>query len=481
MIKDTLPTAKSTENVEESIEAATDKSETEEDGDSTKNRNRGARLTELRKILSEANENKEDGNMLDEKIEFLLEDAADNEPDIEKYLGKQVYYTEDSIRSDQRYVKSRERAFGETERLAKIAEAVVGQAIRRDEIFPSIGDIRFVVNNPVTRYDDIANGIDQAVTLVLENGEALPFAFDITIGHSNETIIKKLFRPYKTPVGVQVDTIGQSRLKYGQDPTLTEDEGPVTRKTIDPIPRFTLTYDKQDVLEMARRVTVEKGFEEGQTEVYANPEETTVLETTLQIYEQCTFFSEAAKVELNKLNQEIDKTKDPETSAELTRQAEALREQIDSLAKLSELLEPVLKDAYKSARTKSITNKKDARTDDIIRRQLFCAGYLGTATGKFIDSMHYYEGFGENRDQEEEKLVQAYIEEAKDKIRKQHRGMLEPSYTSEQVIEMEFNATMQARRDMLKTYRARMPERLEEGFKKYEELEESNLEKRLSA
>lgn len=232
---------------------------------------------------------------------------------------------------------------------------------------------------------------------------------------------------------------------------------------------------------MASRVTVEKGFVEGQTEVYANPAETTVLETTLQIYEQCTFFSEAAKVELDKLNQEIDKTKDAETSAELTRQAEALREQIDSLAKLSELLEPVLKDAYKRARIESITNKKDARTDDTIRRQLFCAGYLGTATGKFIDSMHYYEGFGENRDQEEEKLVQAYIEEAKNKIRKQHRGVLEPSYTSEQVIEMEFNATMQARRDMLKKYRARMPERLEEGFKKYEELEESNLEKRLSA
>lgn len=36
MIKDTLPTAKPTEDAEESIEAATDKSETEEDGDSTK-------------------------------------------------------------------------------------------------------------------------------------------------------------------------------------------------------------------------------------------------------------------------------------------------------------------------------------------------------------------------------------------------------------------------------------------------------------
>ena len=481
MIKDTLPAAKPIEDAEEGIEEAAEESEIEETEDSPKNMKRGARLTELRKVLSEANEVGKDEELIDEKIEFLLADAAENEPSIDEFLGAQAYYTAYSARSDKKYVEDRERDFDETERLAKIAEAVVGQAIRREELFPSIGDIKAVVNNPVTRYDDIANGIDQAVTLITEEDEAKPFAFDITIGHSDDTVIKKLFRPYKSPVGTQVDTIGQSRLKYGQDPTLDEDGNPVTRKTIDPIPRFTLAYDKRDVLKMANNVTVEKGFEEGQTEVYANPEESTVHETTLQIYEQCTFFGEAAKVKLAEINTEINKTEDAAKSAELNRQAKALREQIDNLAKLSELLEPVLKDAYKRAREKSIANKKDARTDDTDRRKLFCSGYLGSATGKFIDSMHYYEGFGDRRDEEEEKLVQAYIEEEKDKIRKQHRGIMEPSYSAKQIIDMEFDSTLRARRTMLSKYRRRMPDRLEEGFEEYERIEEENRQKRMSA
>jgi len=480
MIKDTLPAAKPIEDAEEGIEEVAEESEIEETEDSPKNMKRGARLTELRKVLSEACEARKDKTeyFIDKKIKFLLADAAENEPSIDEFLGAQTYYTKNSARLDKKYVKDRERDFDKTEMLAKIAEAVVGQAIRREELFPSIGNIKAVVNNPVTRYDDIANGIDQAVTLFTEEDDAKSFAFDITIGHSDDTVIKKLFRPYKSPVGVQVDTIGQSRLKYGQDPTLDEDGNPVTRKTIDPIPRFTLAYDKQDVYRMASNVTVEKGFEEGQTDVYVNPEERTVLETTLQIYEQCIFFEEAAKVKLAELNTEITKTEDATKSAELNRQAKALREQIDNLAKLSKLLKPVLKNAYWRAREKSIANKKDARTDDAVRRQLFCVGFSSTATGKFIDSMHYYEGFGDKRD-EEEKLVQTYIEEEKDKIRKQHRGIMEPSYSAEQIVDIEFDSTLRARRKMLETYRHIMPRRLKEGFKKYEEIKEKNRQKRM--
>ncbi len=443
------------------------------------NRQRGAKLLALREALA-----KGETSEREDKIEYLLEESKFQEPSLSEFSSEPSYKAA-TIARDEAFVRNMEAKFASStsranDRIAKVAEAITGTAIQNGELFAWVGDIRAVVINPVTRYDDIANGIDQAVTLITEEGEPKPFGFDITIGNSRKTFIKKLFRPYRDSSGQESDIIGMSRLKYGQEPTLDEDGAykDIKRKTIDPIPRLTLAYKSEEVEGMVDDLTLEDDGEE--IETFTNPESTKILHDTLQIFEQVVFYTRATEINLRKTNAEYKSETDPGKKAELAKRCQLLKEQLAKLKGLEETLKPVLLDAYKRARKETVgRNLNNVNPDSNIRRKLMCSGYLGTPTGNLLDIIHQFEGYadvyGDKRDEKEDEITQAYIQqELNERSKKYHREnpgkSFEPTYTVSQIAEIEFEAFLKAKEEMLSRCSHYMSENLEKGAEEYQQI-----------
>ena len=439
----------------------------------------GERMRQLCKTLIEAGE---DGD-IEDKAEFLLEESKYQEPELSDFIGKKPYYTRESVRNDEKYVKAREKDFTPDQRLAKIAEAIIGQAIRGNELIECVGGIRTIISDPVTRYDDISGGIDQAVTLITEKGQPKPFGFDVTIGRSKKTFVKKLFRPYRDSQGNEQDLIGFSRLKYGQEPTLDEKGNykSIECKTIDFIPRFTIALSEDEVVDMTSNVDVEEGYAEGDVEVYANPDAKITAKIIHQLYEQAVFYSESTRVNLEETRHNIKKEQDPNKLAELKAKEQTLIEQLKKLRELTTTLEPAFKQSYVRARKETIPNKNNAKPDGNIRRTIMCAGYIGTHTGAFIDTIHRYEGYEGDYDEQEDKLIEQYIEESLDECsKKYHRenpnATFEPNYSASLIASIEFDAIMKAKRQMRAKFSHRMQECLDIGEQEYDQIiiEEQN-------
>ena len=439
----------------------------------------GERMHRLCETLIEAGK---EGD-IDDKAEFLLEESKYQEPEIRDFIGKKPYYTRESARNDESYVKAREKDFTPDQRIAKVAEAIIGQAIRGNELIICTRGIHTIISDPVTRYDDICGGIDQAVTLLTEEGQPKPFGFDVTIGKSRKTFIKKIFRPYRDSQGNKQDLIGFSRLKYGQEPTL-DDNGnykSIECKTIDYIPRFTIALSGDEVNEMISNVSVEEGFAKGDVDVYTDPDSKISAQIMHQLYEQAVFYSESTRVNLEETRHKIKNEQDQNKLADLKTKEQALVEQLKKLRELTATLEPAFKQTYIRARIDKTPNKKNAKPDGNIRRNIMCSGYLGTHTGAFIDTIHRYEGYEGDYDNQEEKLIAQYIEKSIDACsKKYHREnpnvTFEPNYSANLIASIEFDAIMKAKKEMRRKFSHRMPECLTTGKQEYNQIiiEEQN-------
>lgn len=429
----------------------------------------------------ESTETEDDKEIIEavNKINFLLQKANFQEPDMNEFAGEPGY-NQTSIDQDTDYVNKMEKRFTNADKISKAAEAITGIAIQNGELFSYVGDIRAVVINPVTRYDDIYNGIDQAVTLITQEGEPKPFGFDVTIGNSHKTFIEKLFRPYRDSSGKESTIIGMSKLKYGQEPTLGEkgEYKSIVRKVIDPIPRLTLAFEKGEVKKMADAVELVEGDTGGEVEIDTNPTSERILHNILQIYEQVVFYARTTGINLDETKAQLKNETDPDKKAKLEKQSELLKEQSTKLKELEKTLKPALKDAYSRARRQTIPKekRKDASADSSVRRKLMCSGLLGTTTGHLVHLVHYFEGYDEEDGSDKEAdltdaIITQTMQDKNDKYRIQHPGKaFGPSYTADDIINIEFEAMMKAKETLLRKYKDRMPDRLEEGRLEYDDI-----------
>jgi hypothetical protein len=241
---------------------------------------------------------------------------------------------------------------------------------------------------------------------------------------------------------------------------------------------------------MADAVTLERGFDENEIDIYTNPKSETILHNALQFYEQAVFFGKASEVNLQEINSKLKTETEPNKKARLEKQAELLKKQLAQYKELEKTLKPVLEDAYKRARKETIPNPKDAKPDWRIRQKLLCTGYIGTPTGQLIDILHEFEGYkevyGDRRVQKEAELIDGYIEQAMDEYSKEyHRrnphDSFEPSYTADQIAKFEFDATIRARQQMLSRCSHYMSYKLASGAEEYEEIIKEEQRRRNAA
>jgi hypothetical protein len=106
---------------------------------------------------------------------------------------------------------------------------------------------------------------------------------------------------------------------------------------------------------------------------------------------------------------------------------------------------------------------------------------MGTHTGAFIDTIHRYEGYEGDYDEQEDKLIEQYIEESLDECsKKYHRenpnATFEPNYSASLIASIEFDAIMKAKRQMRAKFSHRMQECLDIGEQEYDQIiiEEQN-------